>query len=90
MARIERIDFDVICDICGDEADFNHYWHSVEYLGGAIVGEYSSPIDLCTKHNELYASKYSDNYKKERYDTFSEKKVNELIKKMKYDDKRCY
>ena len=80
MAKVEKTETVVVCDVCGDRA--NGSWNGVEYLNDRVATEYSCPIDLCEDHMVLFSNQFS-HYKVERYEGVSEEKQSELISKMK-------
>lgn len=81
MAQVKKEIIENICDVCGEEAD--GHWNSIEYLNDRIFAEYSCPVDLCQKHMTDFALYFSNQYKEERYESYDEKKKEELIEKLK-------
>jgi hypothetical protein len=61
---------EIACDVCGREVE--SYWWAVTNYDG-VNYEYTSPIDLCHKHQHLYEQAlrelpYPFKYMVERYD----------------------
>ncbi|EKI4464060.1 hypothetical protein PCV68_001039 [Staphylococcus pseudintermedius] len=83
MTRVVKEVNEVVCDICGGEADGT--WHEVTYLNDEVYAEMYCPVDLCKHHMKLFASQFS-HYAYERYDGKSRIDIEELIRKMKECD----
>lgn len=79
------IKVEVTCDCCGCEV--KNYWYMTSYYNG-VNYEYTSPIDLCERHQNYYEMAlrklpHPFKYMKERYDGgCSEDAVKELLEKV--------
>ncbi|MCE5702221.1 hypothetical protein JL799_02540 [Staphylococcus pseudintermedius] len=86
MARLTKEVSEVVCDICGEEADGEFY--ELTYLNGEVYAEIYCPVDLCKHHMKVFASQFS-HYAYERHGGNSD--TEELIIKMKnYDEEHAY
>ncbi|HCT0310894.1 TPA: hypothetical protein LQN95_002414, partial [Staphylococcus pseudintermedius] len=56
MARLTKEVQEVVCDICGNEADGEFY--ELTYLNGEVYAEMYCPIDLCKHHMKLFVSQF--------------------------------
>ena len=80
MRQVVEVE-EVVCDVCGEEADGEYF--SMGRLNGEICFEGYCPIDLCQEHMRIWFRHCSDT-EFERYDgPPSDEEKKEVVERLK-------